>query len=76
METRERVLGAELPDTLTSMNNLASSLKCLGRDIEALRLTKKCFELRNQRLGADNPDTISSREILVEWKTATIAVHS
>jgi len=36
VETRKRVLGAEHPDTLTTMNNLAWTWKCQGRDIEVV----------------------------------------
>jgi len=36
VEKRKRVLGQEHPDTLTSMNNLAWTLKSQGRDDEAL----------------------------------------
>jgi hypothetical protein len=35
METRKRVLGAEHPDTLTSMGNLAFTCKSQGRDLDA-----------------------------------------
>jgi hypothetical protein len=42
METRKRVLGAEHPDTLTSMNNLAFTQKGFSRDAEAITLIKEC----------------------------------
>ena len=41
METFKRVLGAEHPDTLTSMNNLAFTWKGQGQDKEALKLMEQ-----------------------------------
>jgi hypothetical protein len=41
METSSRVLGEEHPDTLTSMANLASTIKDQGRNVEANYFTNK-----------------------------------
>ncbi|OCK93590.1 uncharacterized protein K441DRAFT_565439, partial [Cenococcum geophilum 1.58] len=43
IETSKRVLGEGHPDTLTSMKNLAFTLKSQGRNNEALNLLKECF---------------------------------
>jgi len=68
MEMRKRVLGQEHPDTLASMNNLASMRKALGRNNKALELIENCLRLRKQRLGLDHSDTISSLKALNEWQ--------
>ena len=60
LETRERVLGAEHPDTLTSVNNLAWLYERQGRYGEAepsyLRALAGCERV----LGAEHPDTLTS----------------
>jgi hypothetical protein len=43
METSSRVLGEEHPDMLTSMANLAPTIKDQGRNAEAISLIRKCF---------------------------------
>jgi hypothetical protein len=55
----KRVFGAEHPDTLRSMGNLAFTWKGRGRDTEALGLLKECVQLRTRVLGDNHPDTIS-----------------
>ena len=45
------MLGAEHPDTLTSMNNLAFTWKEQGRDADTLRLMEYCVQLRARILG-------------------------
>jgi Tetratricopeptide repeat len=76
MEKRERVLGQDHPDTLTSMNNLAFAWKSQGRDIEAFDLLNECFLLRKQKLGADHPDTRSSLMALNESEIVSSTVDS
>ena len=71
METRKRVLGAEHPDTLTSMANLAFTLKGRGQDAEAIKLMEKCVQLRTLVTGADHPYTLSSSAALIGWQTET-----
>ena len=51
METRKRVLRAEHPDTLTSINNLAFTLKSQSCINEAVSLLEKCFRSRNRYLA-------------------------
>ena len=55
METFQRVLGVEHPDTLTSMNNLAFTWKGRDRDKEAITLMKECVQLKERVLGPDHP---------------------
>ena len=64
METSSRVLGVEHPDTLTSMNNLAFTLKLQSYDEEAISLIKKCFQLQKR---LQHPYTEPSPEALNEW---------
>jgi hypothetical protein len=58
MERRKRVLGAEHPSTLTSMNNLDFMWKGHGRDAEALKLIEKCVLLQKRVLGVGHPYTL------------------
>ena len=69
METHTRVLGIEHPYTLISMDNLASTWKGQGRDLEALNLMKECVQLRQRILGFNHPHTLSSSMTLAEWET-------
>ena len=68
METRKKTLGAEHPDTLASMHNLAFTWKSQSRSEEAISLMKNCFERQKQTLGAEHPDTKSSFKALREWE--------
>ncbi|KAL3483807.1 putative kinesin light chain [Aspergillus germanicus] len=74
---REKALGPKHPDTLISVSqlgsvlarqgnlqNLAFTLKQLGRVSDAFNLLKKCAHLRNQVLGPHHPDAISSTNAL------------
>jgi hypothetical protein len=62
------MLGAEHPSTLTSMNDLAFTLKFQCRNDEAISLMKTCLQLRKQILGPQHPDTESSLEALNKWQ--------
>ncbi len=53
-------LGADHPDTLTSMANLALTYSNQGRWDEAERLEVEVMEMRKTKLGADHPDTLTS----------------
>jgi len=67
MEARSRVLGAEHPTTLTSMENLAYTWRSQERDTEAITLMQHAVNLRTETLGPDHPDTVTSLAILHEW---------
>ena len=55
METRNRVLGPEHPETLTSMDNLASTYLNQGRWQEAEELLAQMIEIRTRVLGPEHP---------------------
>ena len=56
----ERVLGAEHPHTLTSVNNLAGLYRSQARYEEAEPLYLRALAARERVLGAEHPDTLSS----------------
>ena len=60
LEARERVLGPEHPDTLNSVNNLASLLLRKGDYAGADPLVRRALEARERVLGPEHPDTLSS----------------
>jgi hypothetical protein len=60
METRKKKLGADHPDTLTSMANLASTFCNQGRWDAAEELEVQVIETLKKKLGADHPDTLTS----------------
>jgi tetratricopeptide (TPR) repeat protein len=60
METRKRVLGQEHPETLASINNLASTYRNQGRWKEAEELETQVLETRKRVLGQEHPDTLRS----------------
>ena len=60
LESRERVLGAAHPDTLTSVNNLAYCLRALGDASAALPLYRRALESSERVLGAAHPQTLGS----------------
>ena len=68
MEVRKRVLDEEHPNTLTSMHNLAYTLKSRSRNEEAISLMKRCFHSRKQVLGSRHPSTETSLEALHGWE--------
>jgi hypothetical protein len=67
METRKTVLGAEHPDTLTSMANLAYTWESQGKFQPALALMNRCYELRSKVLGPTHPDAKFSFRALSGW---------
>ncbi|KAK5651032.1 hypothetical protein OQA88_1501, partial [Cercophora sp. LCS_1] len=60
METSKTKLGADHPDTLTSIDNLASTFWKQGRWQEAEKLEVQVMETRKTKFGADHPDTLMS----------------
>ncbi|KAH8806698.1 hypothetical protein DL96DRAFT_1822283 [Flagelloscypha sp. PMI_526] len=54
----QKELGLEHPNTLTSMNDLASTYSDLGQHKDALKLKEQVLALRTQILGAEHPDTL------------------
>ncbi|KAF1813825.1 hypothetical protein P152DRAFT_394012, partial [Eremomyces bilateralis CBS 781.70] len=64
MEASKRVLGAEHPHTLTSMNNLASTYWNQGRWKEAEELEAQMMDTSKRVLGAEHPGTLTSMDNL------------
>ncbi|KAF2718832.1 TPR-like protein [Polychaeton citri CBS 116435] len=60
MEVRSSKLGAEHPNTLDSMDSLASIYQDQGRWTEAEQLQVKVLETRRTTLGQEHPDTLAS----------------
>ncbi|KAF8808855.1 hypothetical protein BYT27DRAFT_7188341 [Phlegmacium glaucopus] len=60
MDMRMKVLGAEHPDTLNSMANLASTYRRQGRWNEAEQLDVQVMDMRKKVLGAEHPHTLTS----------------
>jgi tetratricopeptide (TPR) repeat protein len=58
--TREQTLGADHPDTLTSLNNLAELYRERGKYEEAEPLYQQALEARRRTLGADHLGTLES----------------
>ena len=57
---REKELGAEHPDTLKSVNNMALLLQSMGKLKEAEPLCKRAWEAKEKTLGPDHPSTLIS----------------
>ncbi|WP_146763045.1 tetratricopeptide repeat protein, partial [Micromonospora noduli] len=57
---RRRVLGDDHPNTLTSVNNLASAYHSVGRVEEATTLFEQVLAERRRVLGDDHPSTLGS----------------
>ncbi len=60
MEIRKTKLGANHPDTLTNMANLASTYKNQGRWKEAEKLDVQVMEIRKTKFGANYPDMLTN----------------
>ncbi len=70
LERAERELGPEHPETLTSVNNLASLYESLGRYGEAEPLYKRALETFERVLGKEHPSTLASLGNLTSLLTA------
>ena len=60
IQMRQRVLGAEYPDMLTSIANLASTYQNQGHQKEAKDLLVQVIETRKRVLGAEHPSMLTS----------------
>ncbi|GAB2566011.1 hypothetical protein Aab01nite_46800 [Paractinoplanes abujensis] len=63
-EIREKQLGREHPDTLTSRHNLASAYQTVGRLGEAIEQQESVLADYVRLLGNDHPDTLAARNNL------------
>ncbi|MBQ1088963.1 serine/threonine-protein kinase [Streptomyces sp. B93] len=59
---RERLLGADHPDTLASRYEVAFTLSRTGHPADALREYTHVAQVRARVLGADHPDTLAARQ--------------
>ena len=57
---KKKLLGAEHPDMLPSMANLANTYRELGRWNEAEQLEAQVMKMRIKLHGVEHPDTLSS----------------
>jgi len=60
LDTRNRTLGVEHPDTIRAMANLAVTYQSLGKYKAAEMLEMQVLDARNRILGVEHPDTIHS----------------
>ena len=60
LAVRRRVFGEEHPDTLTSMSNLAGTLRAQGDHAGARALQEQVLTVQRRVLGAEHPDTLTS----------------
>jgi hypothetical protein len=63
LDMRKKLLGAEHPDTLLSMGNLAVTYSNQGKWNEAEQLEVQVLDMRKKLLGAEHPDTLQAWEI-------------
>ena len=75
VEIQRRVLGPEHPDTLSSLNLLASDLRRQGHYAEAEKLNRETLDMRRRVLGPEHPDTLVSMNSLASdlWKEGQVA---
>jgi hypothetical protein len=69
--TRQRELGANHPDTLTTLNNLALAYQASGKLPEAIKLFEQVRDAAVAKLGADHPDTLTAlNNLALSYKAA------
>ena len=59
-DVQRRVLGPEHPHTLTTMSNLATSLRDQGKHAEAEQMFRELLDVRGRVLGPEHPDTLAT----------------
>ena len=57
---QRRVLGPEHPHTLTTMSNLATSLRDQGKRAKAEPMFRELLDVRRRVLGPEHPDTLAT----------------
>ncbi|PWW75748.1 TPR-like protein [Tuber magnatum] len=60
LESQEKLLGPDDPDTLTSTNNLAAVPQAQGKYDESETMHRRALESREKILGPDHPATLTS----------------
>ncbi|KAF8525562.1 hypothetical protein BU17DRAFT_62707 [Hysterangium stoloniferum] len=61
IESRQKILGTEHPDTLSAKANLAVTYYWLGRLTDAEKLGVQVLKDREQHLGTEHPDTLGTK---------------
>ena len=64
VDARKRTLGAQHPNTLHSMHNLAITYSEADRLEETLQLKKRVVEARKRALGKGHPNSLPSIDAL------------
>ncbi len=70
LRDRTQTCGEEHPDTLQTLNNLASTVYFQGNIDEAASLFERLFNARQRHLGGAHPDTLLARQGLALCKQA------
>ena len=60
LQIREKALGPEHPDTVTSLNNLAALHQDMGAPAKAVPLYERVVKIKEKTPGPDHPDTAIS----------------
>ena len=60
LDTRNRILGMDHPDTITAMANLTATYRNMGKFTEAEKLDVQVLDASNRILGVDHPGTITA----------------
>jgi hypothetical protein len=60
-------------DTITAINNLASTLRDQGQLNEAAKIRKDVLKKRRRILGEEHPDTISAMNITLQTRSESKA---
>ena len=66
VDARNKSLGAEHPDTIRAMANLAKSYQDLGKYFKAEKVEIQVLNARNSIFGAEHPDTFTAMADLAE----------
>jgi hypothetical protein len=71
LEISSRVLGAEHPDALTNMYNLAHIFHLQSRDEEAIHLMDQVVKRSIATIGPNHPITVQASTYLNAWADRT-----
>ena len=60
LDTRNRIIGVEHPDTFKAMENLVVTYQNFGKYKEAEKLGLQVLDGKNRVFGVEHPDTINA----------------
>ena len=60
LDVQRRVLGPEHPHTLTTVSNLATSLRDQGKHEDAEQMFRELLDMQRRVLGPEHPDTLAT----------------